>query len=218
MAGARTGHKHGALASRTGRREISVVNAREAHNREITVFADFVCPFSYLSALGLDRITTDRSDVQVRWRAFELRPPETAALAPLSDAEWEMVNELAHAADVKLQRPAHRPRTRKAHEAVKLAGTLGKGAAMQRAIFDAFFRDERDIGRIDVLVEIGTALEIEPAALKVALDVDAHTEDVLTDEQIAQQLEIEGTPAFVAGADVIVGYMSADHLRDWLKE
>ena len=88
---------------------------------------------------------------------------------------------------------------------------------MRRAIFEAYFREDRDIGRIDVLVEIGAGIGIEPADMKVALDVDVHTADVEADQELAYGLGIEGTPAFIAGADIRLGYLSADHLREWLE-
>ncbi|MGQ0814131.1 MAG: DsbA family oxidoreductase [Gemmatimonadota bacterium] len=193
------------------------MSAPTAEERKITVFADYVCPFSYLSLLGLDRVAQDVR-IQPDWRAFELRPPQAPALAPFPDEEWQLVSELASEAGAELVRPSLRPRTRKAHEAVKHAATLGQADALRHAIFAAYFQDGRDIGRIDVLVEIGASIGIDRGDLKVALDVDAHAEDVVADEGLAHKLEIEGTPAFVAGADVRVGYLSADHLRDWLKD
>lgn len=199
MLGLAVSHKHG---------EINAVN--------ITVFADYVCPFSYLMLSGLDSLGKERLTLMPR--AFELRPPAMPALGPFTDEEWKIVASVATEHGVPIARPAMRPRTRKAHEAVKLAATVEKGADLHRAIFDAYFRDGRDIGRIDVLVEIGAGLGIDPGALKVALDVDVHTEDVVKDEEMAQRLEIEGTPALVAGEDVLVGYLSPEHLRDWLKD
>jgi predicted DsbA family dithiol-disulfide isomerase len=200
MLGLAVGHKHG---------EITVV--------EITVFADYVCPFSYLTWLGLEELESQGRIGVVR-RAFELRPPSTPALPAYADAEWDIVVDVALQHGRALTRPAFRPRTRKAHEAVKMAETVGKGAVMHAAIFDAYFNGRRDIGRIDVLSEIGAGVGIDHTALKVALDVDVHTEDVLADEALAHRLEIEGTPALIAGADVRVGYLSAEHLRDWLKD
>lgn len=182
---------------------------------EITVFADYVCPFSYLTMAGLDTLEEPGAVVQ---RAFELRPPSAPALGPFEDAEWQIVAAVAQEHGIPIARPELRPRTRKAHEAVKLAAALGHGAAMHRAIFEAYFRAGRDIGRIDVLVEIGAAVGIERSALKVALDVDVHTAEVLADEVLAQRLEIEGTPAILAGENLYVGYLSAEHLRDWLKD
>lgn len=193
------------------------MEAEHGGQRAITVFADYVCPFSYLSLLGLETVAQELV-VRVQWRAFELRPAPAPMLEPFADAEWQIVQQLAEEAGAALKRPVLRPRTRKAHEAVKFGATVGKEAELRRAIFDAHFVDGRDIGRIDVLTEIGAATGIEKMALRVALDVDVHTDEVLADEEQARQFEIEGTPAFVAGSDTRVGYLSANHLREWLKD
>jgi predicted DsbA family dithiol-disulfide isomerase len=187
-----------------------------ALGREITVFTDYICPFSYLSLAGLEVMRA--RGMRVQWRSFELRPAPMPLLGPFADAEWDMVQALADEHGVALTRPAVRPRTRKAHEATRLASTLELDEALRHAIFDAYFRAGRDIGRIDVLVEIGAGVGIEPAALKVALDVDVHTAEIEADQQLAHLLAIEGTPAFIAGSDVRMGYLSADHLREWLED
>lgn len=193
------------------------MEAERTGRRAITVFADYVCPFSYLSFLGLEAVAEELG-ATVDWRAFELRPAPAPMLDAFADAEWQIVQELAAEAGVELKRPVLRPRTRKAHEATKFGATVGKEAVLRRAIFDAHFLDGRDIGRIDVLTEIGAAAGIEKMALRVALDVDVHAEEVLADAEQARQAEVEGTPAFVAGSDLRVGYLSANHLREWLKD
>jgi len=156
--------------------------------RTLTVFADYVCPYSYQAAGDLSTLAGELG-VRVEWRAFELTPTPV---------------------------PTTKPRTRKAHEAVKFATTLGKGSELHSAIFQAFFEANQDIGRIDVLVEIGGSVGIDRTDLKVVLDVDTYTDAVLADREHAEQLEIIGTPAYVAGPDVRVGYISPEHLRDWL--
>lgn len=184
--------------------------------RVLVVFADYVCPFSYLSLHALER-AADGLAVTTEWRAFELRPSPAPLREASADAEWLIAEQLAAEAGIVLTRPTHQPRTRKAHEATKFAATVGMDTPLRRAIFVAHFAG-RDIGRIDVLVDVASSVGIDPLALKVALDVDAHTDDVAADAALAHSLEIEGTPAFVAGGDVRIGYLSVEHLRDWLKD
>jgi predicted DsbA family dithiol-disulfide isomerase len=196
---------------------LSAVDTKVTTERALTVFADYVCPFSYLSLLMLERASYDLG-ISVDWRAFELRPAPLPALEAATEGEWTAARKLAEAVGVTLDPPRHQPRTRKAHEATKFAAAAGMAPRLRRAIFDAHFTGNRDIGRIDILVEIAAGIGIDPLALKVALDVDVHTGEVVADGLLAQRLEIEGTPAFVAGNDVRVGYLSEDYLRDWLKD
>jgi predicted DsbA family dithiol-disulfide isomerase len=145
--------------------------------------------------------------VRIENRPFELRP----APAPLPDLEapqylagWEQsVMPLAAALGAPgMKRPRLSTRTRKAHEAAAFAREHGAGDAMHRAIYEAYFLEQRDIGRVDVLVEIGASVGLERMALKVALDIDRHTDEVVAHEAEAGRLGITAVPAHLAaGAD-----------------
>lgn len=178
---------------------------------KLRVFADYICPFSYLALLNERGL-----GIEPERYAFELRPPGTPPLGAADDREWGLVTELSASAGMELARPSARPRTRKAHEAAKFAALTGRADAMHRAIFDAYFRYGRDIGRIDVLVEIGRDSGLDPLALKIALDVDSYTHEVVADEELAATLEITGTPTFVAGGEMLSGYIGAEQLKSWL--
>jgi predicted DsbA family dithiol-disulfide isomerase len=150
----------------------------------LVAFSDYVCPFSYLAEPALARLPAEEG-VEVEYRAFELRP----APAPLPDAggealaaQWRTTIEpLARALGVEARLPPVQPRSRKAHEAAKFARDRALFAEMHRALFHAFFVEGRDIGRIDVLVELGETVGLDRTELKVALDVDHLAERVSGD-------------------------------------
>ncbi|HEX6559024.1 MAG TPA: DsbA family protein [Longimicrobiales bacterium] len=186
-------------------------------DRSITLFADYVCPFSYMTVLGLDVLAAELA-ADVQRRAFELSPAPMPTAAAAIAQQWQAVQELAGQAGLRFARPDVVPRTRKAHEAFKYAATIGRHLALERAIFDAYFLRGEDIGRIDVLVRIGAEIGMDATALKIALDLDVHTADVAQDRAIAEDLDIMGTPALLAGGEVHVGYLSKKQLREWLGE
>jgi predicted DsbA family dithiol-disulfide isomerase len=72
---------------------------------------------------------------------------------------------------------------------------------MHAAIYHAYFLEGRDIGRIDVLVAIGTSVGLDATDLRVELDVDRWTERVEADEAEAAALGITGVPAFAREAE-----------------
>jgi predicted DsbA family dithiol-disulfide isomerase len=189
--------------------------ARMTAARTVMLFADYVCPFSYLAVTSLEAVAAQLG-LAVQRRAFELSPMPARVAQPATDEAWAIVRELAENAGLPIQRPAFVPRTRKAHEIVKFAELNGMGAAMDQAVFAAYFGRGSDIGRIDVLVEIATSLGLDPMLAKIALDLDTHTDAVLLDRAEAERLEITGTPALAAGAEVHVGLLSEQQLREWL--
>jgi 2-hydroxychromene-2-carboxylate isomerase len=126
--------------------------------QRLVVFADYACPFCYLADTSLARLRRERG-VDVDAAAFELRPVGTPLPAP--DEPWlreewrRVVQPLADRLGVPMRLPSFATRTRKAHEAVAYAREAGAFPAMHEAVYRAWWRHGRDIGRIDVLMEIG---------------------------------------------------------------
>ena len=165
----------------------------------VLVFSDFTCPFSYVTEAALWRLE-DEGAAAPAYAAFELHP----APAPLGgvDSGWmDAAAPLAEAAGVEMRLPALAARTRKAHEAAKLAESKGLGREMRRAIYAAYFGQGADVGRIDVLVALAVGLGMDEGETKAVLDVDTYADAVLRDRALAARIGITGTPALVVGAD-----------------
>ncbi len=160
--------------------------------------------------------------VEVAWKAFELRPeavPLPAPDNPTRRQRWK-TSVLPMAAERRLvmKLPPIATRTRLAFQAVELARDHAKFQAMHRAMFEAFFRDGRDIGHIDVLADIGASVDLAPALVKRALEAGAYLNRVLDQEQLARELGVTGVPAMFVGDDVstaepVIGAVP----YDWLK-
>ena len=137
----------------------------------VVVFSDFACPFSYVTEAALRRMEA-AGEVEPTCLAWELYP----APAPLPSADaggWmDALRPLADELGIALRVPAP-VRTRKAHEAAAFARSKGLGGGMRDALYAAHFAEGRDIGRIDVLVDIGEVVGVDRSELKVVLDVDA---------------------------------------------
>ncbi|CAN5637525.1 DsbA family protein [soil metagenome] len=183
--------------------------------QSLTVFADYVCPFCYLAESGLDRLRADGDETGVA--AYELRPAGTA-LPTMTEtwlqASWERtVEPLARSLGVVMRYPTVATRTRKAHEAVAYARSTGALQAMHDAIYRAYWEDGRDIGRIDVLVEIGASVGLEVGGLRVALDIDQWTQRVDQDLAWAGRLGLTGVPAYLLRRSQRDGHPAEDELR-----
>lgn len=163
----------------------------------VVVFSDFACPFSYVTEAALRRMQS-AGEVQPTHLAWELYPAP-APLPPSDAGEWmDALRPLADEVGIALRVPVP-ARTRKAHEAAAFAASKGVGQAMREALFAAYFAEGRDIGRIDVLVEIGTALGLDASELKVVLDVDAFAARVAAEQDAARRAGVEGVPTLVVG-------------------
>jgi predicted DsbA family dithiol-disulfide isomerase len=163
----------------------------------VVVFSDFACPFSYVTEAALRRMQA-AGEVEPTHLAWELYPAP-APLPATDDGGWmDALRPLADEAGLALRVPAP-ARTRKAHEAAAFAASRGVGPAMREALFAAHFAEGRDIGRIDVLVEIGAGLGLDASELKVVLDVDAFSARVAAEQDAALRAGVQGVPTIVIG-------------------
>ena len=197
-----------------------MVAADDAPRADLIVYADYVCPYSYLAEVAVAPLRAE--GVRVAERALELRPPPVRlpAGAPIGAAEWEReVSPLARELGVTgMEPPRLATRSRKAHEAAAFAREHGAGQAMHAALFHAYFVEGRDIGRIDVLVEIGADTGLDRLALRIALDVDKYTAQVVAQQAEAARRGITAVPThLVSGADgtllMMKGVRATEELR-----
>ena len=165
----------------------------------ITVFSDYVCPFCYLEEPDLARVRETFGDmVGVDWRAYELRPHPIPTLDP--DGEYlhrvwnASVYPMARSLGTTLRLPPVQPRSRKALEAAELARERGRYDAMHNALFRAFLEEGRDIGDVEVLLDIGGSVGLDREELRVALDEGRYTEKVVADERLAARLGVDSVP------------------------
>jgi predicted DsbA family dithiol-disulfide isomerase len=128
----------------------------------IEIYADFICPWCYISLERLARLAKERS-VRLHWNPYLLRPdiptegvPLTSILPPgrLERAE-AAIREVTRAAGLPLNRPDLVPNTRQAHEVGMLAEASGLDDAYHQATLRAYFAQARNIGDAEVLAEIG---------------------------------------------------------------
>lgn len=165
----------------------------------IDVWSDYVCPFCYLELPALQRLQQQFGpQLEVVWRAFELRPDPKPTLDPDGEylhSTWNRaVYPMAEQRGMQLKLPPVQPRSRLALEAVAFADSHGRFAAMHEALFRGFFEQGRDIGSIEVLCAIGQEAGLDPAALRQALQEGRHTAGVVDDEDLAHRLGVSGVP------------------------
>lgn len=168
----------------------------------IDIWSDYVCPFCYLELPPLQRLAREHpGQLEVAWRAFELRPEPKPTLDP--DGEYlhttwnRSVYPMAAERGMTLKLPPVQPRSRLAFEAAAFAGAHGRFDAMHEALFRAFFEDGRDIGQHEVLCDIAAGVGLAPAGLHAALAEGRHTAAVLDDQKLALSLGVAGVPIMV---------------------
>jgi len=143
--------------------------------KEIIIYTDFVCPYCLLLERRLHKVFSSE-EIKVTWRAHELRPFPVPTLKVedeylprvWSDSVYPLAEQIG--VDIRLPRISPQPRTDKAFEAHLFAADNGAGETFPAAVMVAFFQQERNIGDIDVLVDIGGEVGLDREALRTALE------------------------------------------------
>ena len=181
----------------------------------IDIWFDFVDPASVLLMLEVDAARRDgepwATESGIRWMPLELRPPPTPLvgigdpdLAPL----WDEARKIATGLGVDLAPPTLVPWTRKAHELIahSEAGDAPTAHAIRLAVARAYALEGRDIGRVDVLVEIAITQGLDRTETKAVLDVDRYEADVARMARRAVEARVTRTPTIIAGSQRLEGF------------
>jgi len=195
-------------------------------SQTITVYSDYVCPFCFLGRRSLDRYRERRDDpLTVEWHPFDLRADRRApdgTLDPDADdgkdeAYYERAREnverLSEEYDVDMARTLIRDVDSWNAQLVSLhvqSTHPESWEAFDRAVFDALWQAERDVGDLDVLVDLATAADLDPAVVETALADDELERQLDERFEAARARGIRGVPTFVTETDAVSGAIPAD--------
>ena len=95
--------------------------------------------------------------------------------------------------------------SRLAQELATWAATKGKGDEIHAVLFRAFFVDQKNIGKKEILVEIANKIGLSADEAVEILQSRAFKDAVDSDWRRCGELKIEGVPTFVVGRTMLVG-------------
>lgn len=149
-------------------------------------------------------------EITIDWRPFELHPefpPEGAVVH--RDPERTKVTrqrllDVAHEAGLEMQFRDRVSSSRLALEASAYARSQGCFDAFHRHVFQAYWRDGRDIGDKAVLLEAGESSGLSSAGLAQVLE--QRSLQAIIDEQIddCHRLGITAVPSFVFDSRILL--------------
>ena len=182
----------------------------------IDLFSDTVCPWCRIGKRQLELALAEwaretAEPVTLRYRSFFLDPtipPEgrdfrghmTAkggGRVPLEQF-FAAPRERGAAVDLTFNFEAigKAPNTLLSHRLVYIAPEAKRGALLD-ALYAAYFEFGRDVGDLDVLVDVAAAAGLDATETRAQLAGDAGTAEVLADVEFARQVGISGVPFFI---------------------
>ena len=181
----------------------------------IEVYSDAVCPWCYVGLARLQQAHAARPDIvkSVHWLPFELNPAmaeegadrqqymrekfgDTNRFAAAQTRLQQLGRELG--LDYQFERVARMANTRRAHMLIEHAGeTSALQTQVKCAIMRAYFTEGRDIGKLDVLLDVARETGLNAEAASEALQSAALRARVVALEAQAATWGISGVPTFI---------------------
>lgn len=182
----------------------------------VEVWSDVACPWCFLGQRSFDEAVrgfADAAAVEVTYRSFQL-DPDAPESTPLSEREslqqrkgltaeqidgafatiTERGREVGLAYDFDSVRGAN---TRRAHRLIHFAAGHGIQREAVDALFSAHFERGELVSDPDTLVDIASALGLDPVEARAAIDSAELDAEVAADIAQANQFGISGVPFFV---------------------
>lgn len=199
---------------------------------KLDIMSDPICPWCYIGKTNLDRALEHIPDhpFTIEWHPFQLNPDMPAggmdrrtylerkfggkegavrAYAPVVQA--------AEAAGLRIDFEGMKrtPNTINAHRLIHWAGIEGRQSFVVQRLFEAYFRDARDIGAEDVLLDIADGCEMDASVVGKLLASDADVDDIRARDTHSREMGIASVPTFiVANQHAVPGAQSTDM---WVK-
>ena len=192
----------------------------------VVVFADFVCPYSYLAVDQIDRLAREY-DVKPLWRPHWLHPETPEAGSPREQTPQALAKRERLHAWMKEMAPEQYPRIRfpearqysfRAFEALELAYDYGVDFELKTALYDLMWTQGGDIGQVETLVAAGERVGIEPSEMKAALEDRVYAERALDAVNGARRIGISATPTIFLGRTRINGWHYYEVLQSVMEQ
>lgn len=180
---------------------------------------DYIDPASWVMYQRLRALLGD-SFAEVALVPHEVRTPRDPPLDPGAQPwtdYWKAMAALAPSEMARMTPPIRLPHTRKAHELVSHARESGaRGGSpdgLHSAIFSAALEAGRDIGRVDLLVQLAVEAGLDRSEARAVLDVDRYTEEVERIRTASLDTGVVGVPTLVRGVAVLEGVHDSEAIR-----
>jgi predicted DsbA family dithiol-disulfide isomerase len=192
----------------------------------IVVFADFVCPYSYLAVDQIDRLAREY-DIKPLWRPHWLHPdtpPEGTPREQSQDAAAKRerlkawVKDMAPELYPRIQFPERRYYSFLAFEALEFAYDRDADFTFKTALYDLMWTEGRDIGEPETLLAAARKVGLDPTELAVALYERTYAERALAAVNQARDIGITNTPTIFLGRTRINGWHYFEVLQSVMEQ
>ncbi len=193
----------------------------------LEVFSDYVCPWCYLGDNRVKKLK-ENYDIEVKLVHFPLHPDtpqEGRTLADMFGTGPEDIanknsnmKKLMDAEGLPFKDRVYTYNSRLAQEIGTWATTQPGGDAIHDKFYEAYFVDGRNVGDIEVIVDIVKSVGLDEAEARSVLEKRTYKDAVDADWTKSHQYGVTGVPTFVCNRQGLVGAQPYDVLEQLMDE
>ena len=194
--------------------------------KQLRIIFDFSCPYCYL-AWGYFKQLKQKEPLNDGWFSWEIHPEVPKAGSPLQEVvqvgdmaeRKQRLNALGAPVGIAPGEKIFVPNTRLALCALEFAREQQKQHAWIDAVYQASFVGQKNIGELDVLLNIAREINLDATALGQALADERYLPVLLEHDRQCMEQQIEWVPTVFAGeTKIIEGAFSFEEFTAIMKE
>lgn len=183
---------------------------------KVEIWSDVRCPFCYIGKhkfeAALEKFS-QKSEVEVIWRSYQLDPnvktqPGTNTLEYFAESKGVSTEEASemfqHASQMAAEAGLNIDFSKtivansfNAHRLLQFAITKNLGSEMEEKLFQAYFEEGKNIDDSEILLQLGTSLNLKESELKELFSGSDFAYEVKQDEMQAANIGVSGVPFFL---------------------
>lgn len=191
----------------------------------LEVFSDYVCPWCYLGDNRVKKLK-ENYDINVKLIHFPLHPETPQEGRTLMDLfssgpeEIQIKNMRMHglmeADGLPFKDRSHTYNSRLAQEVGTWADTQPGGEKIHDKFYEAYFVDRRNIGDVDVILDVVKSVGLDETAAKAVIDDRSFKDAVDSDWAKSNSYGVTGVPTFVSEGQGVVGAQPYEALVEFV--
>ena len=179
--------------------------------KQLRIFFDFTCPYCYL-AWGYFKEIRKKHELNDDWVSWEIHPEVPKEGRPIQEVlpgvdlleRKKKLNDLGAVVGLTPGEKVFVPNTHWVLSAVEFARDSNKLHSWIDAMYHASFVEKKDIGNMDVIMEIARQVGLEGATLRQSLESGRYEGVLLQHEQECVEKKIEWVPTVYHGEERII--------------
>ena len=180
---------------------------------KIVVFSDYICPFCYIGFYRIEQLK-EKFDLDVEWRPFEIHPETPKEGTELNNLPFpkeylEMmkanVKRLADDVGVTFKLTDKLPNSQMALYISEFARKKGKFDEFHKLVFDAYWKDGKDIGDQTMLLSLAELIGFNRKEILEYIDSEEPFKELKKSLKELRNYGINGVPTFIIGNRIVVG-------------